>query len=113
MIAVKVVNSTGWGPVSSTIAGIAYAVQQKRLFQRPTVLNLSLARIDSRLFVQAIDVAVKEGIIVVVAAGNDGDVACSGSFVGETQSAIVVGAATVRDGIANFSNYGWCVDMFA
>ena len=98
--------------MSSTIAGIAHAVQQKRKFDRPTILNLSLGKIQSDVFAEAVDVAISAGITVIVAAGNEGNLAC-GFSSGRSKSAIVVGAATPTDEVAPFSNFGSCVDIFA
>jgi hypothetical protein len=56
--------------------------------------------------------SVLDGVTYVVAAGNESTDACqlSPAAVG---SAITVGATNTRDGRAAFSDFGWCVDLFA
>jgi len=51
-------------------------------------------------------------VIMVVAAGNSNDDACSASPA-STPGAITVGATDQNDQRADFSNYGRCVDLFA
>ena len=60
----------------------------------------------------AVNNAVKKGLNFAVAAGNDNRDACSYSPAGATE-AITVGASTVGDERAYFSNTGKCVDIFA
>ena len=60
----------------------------------------------------AVNNAVKKGLNFAVAAGNDNRDACSYSPAGAEQ-AITVGASTVGDERAYFSNFGKCVDIFA
>jgi subtilisin family serine protease len=60
----------------------------------------------------AVDTAIRAGLTVVVASGNDGHDACQNSpaFV---QSTITVGATDVYNRRADFSNYGQCLDIYA
>ncbi len=60
----------------------------------------------------AVNNAVKKGLHFAVAAGNDNKDACSYSPAGAAE-AITVGASTVTDARAYFSNFGKCVDIFA
>lgn len=55
--------------------------------------------------------AVDAGIIFTVAAGNDNRDACDYSPAA-SEKAITVGASTIEDERAYFSNYGKCVDVF-
>ncbi|KXN66393.1 hypothetical protein CONCODRAFT_11789, partial [Conidiobolus coronatus NRRL 28638] len=61
---------------------------------------------------QAVSRAVDEGIVVVVAAGNDSKDACLGSPA-RAPKVITVGATTVADELASYSNFGKCVDILA
>lgn len=60
----------------------------------------------------AVNNAVKKGLHFAVAAGNDNRDACSYSPAA-AENAITVGASTIGDDRAYFSNYGKCVDIFA
>lgn len=60
----------------------------------------------------AVNNAVKKGLHFAVAAGNDNRDACSYSPASAEQ-AITVGASTIGDDRAYFSNFGKCVDLFA
>jgi cerevisin len=57
-------------------------------------------------------VPLNAGLHFAVAAGNDGRDACSFSPAG-AENAITVGASTLSDERATFSNIGSCVDVFA
>jgi len=61
---------------------------------------------------EAVDVAVNQGVVVVVAGGNSNSDACgfSPAFV---PSAITVGSTTSRDARSSFSNYGACTNIWA
>lgn len=59
----------------------------------------------------ALQSAYNRGILSVVAAGNDGLDACNTSPA-NSQYAITVGATTISDDRAFFSNYGSCVNIF-
>ena len=82
-------------------------------------MNLSLGGGANVLLDEAVRKAVTDGIVVVVAAGNDGldsdtalHNACLYSPAREPQ-AITVGSSTSNDARSIFSNYGTCVDLFA
>jgi len=60
----------------------------------------------------AVNRAVESGMHFAVAAGNDNRDACSYSPAA-AEKAITVGASTLGDDRAYFSNYGKCVDVFA
>ncbi len=124
--AVKVLDATGSGYTSGVIAGLDWVVAQGDI----EVLNLSLGGPGvSRAYEDAIDNAVANGVVVVVAAGNDSDDASdySPAYV---ESAITVSALADFDGLpggsgltscgadqddtlASFSNYGSVIDLTA
>ena len=60
---------------------------------------------------KAINAAVDTGLHVAVAAGNDNKDACNYSPAA-AEKAITVGASTLQDARAYFSNFGKCVDVF-
>ncbi|KAJ3340792.1 serine protease [Gonapodya sp. JEL0774] len=77
-----------------------------------SVANMSLGGGKSRGLDAAVDAAVEAGIHFAVAAGNDATDACRYSPAGSAL-AVTVGATTVDDSVAWFSNHGKCVDVFA
>jgi serine protease AprX len=114
VLALKVLDAKGASKTSTVIAAIEDVVANKSA----DIINLSLghpitapAKFDP--LVQAIESAVRNGIVVVVAAGNDGPAYGSINSPGNAPSAITVGAvdglATVTrvdDYVASFSGRG-------
>ncbi|KAG5519104.1 hypothetical protein PMAC_002191 [Pneumocystis sp. 'macacae'] len=107
IVAIKVLKADGSGLLSDVIKGIEWSVamylKDIESFKNNTsfkgsVANLSLGGPKSLHF--------------TVAAGNDNDDACNYSPA-SSKNAITVGAATILDNRAHFSNYGKCVDIFA
>lgn len=77
-----------------------------------SVANMSLGGTKSRALDRAINGAVDGGLHLAVAAGNDNKDACNYSPAA-AEKAITVGASTLQDSRAYFSNFGKCVDVFA
>jgi len=73
---------------------------------------MSLGGGKSQALDDAVDSAVDAGMHFAVAAGNDNRDACSYSPAGAVK-AVTVGASTIGDERAFFSNWGACVDVFA
>ncbi|KAF7338882.1 Serine-type endopeptidase [Mycena sanguinolenta] len=119
VIAVKVLGSDGKGSTSSVIAGVLYAVtsavnkaHRGDASYKGSVINMSLGGGRSRALDRTVNGAVDAGLHVAVAAGNDKRNACDVSPA-RAEKVITVGASTIRDERAYFSNYGECVDVFA
>ena len=117
LVAVKVLGDSGSGSWQGSIDGINYVVDQHNGRSSPgqmakTVINMSLGGSGYSPIDDAIEAAVGEGVVVVVAAGNSGADACWYSPAREP-TAITVGASDIGDWSASFSNYGICVDIFA
>jgi len=132
IVAVKVLRSNGSGSMSDVIKGIEFAVEHHKQrveeaekineklgddSDEPKVIvksaaNMSLGGGRSRALDRVVDAAVKAGIQFAVAAGNDGLDACNYSPAA-AKNAITVGATTMDDRMAWFSNHGSCVDVFA
>lgn len=121
-VAVKVLRSSGSGTMSDVVKGVDWAVEQHKEEEakaqatgkkyKGAVANMSLGGGRSRALDAAVDGAVDEGVAFAVAAGNDNRDACDYSPAA-SQNAVTVGASTVDDERAYFSNYGSCVDVFA
>ncbi|KAF2867315.1 subtilisin-like serine protease [Massariosphaeria phaeospora] len=121
--AVKVLRSNGSGTMSDVVKGVEYAVQahidavkaakdgKKKGFKGSTA-NMSLGGGKSTTLDLAVNAAVDAGLHFAVAAGNDNADSCNYSPAA-AENAVTVGASTLLDERAYFSNYGKCNDIFA
>jgi len=118
IVAVKVLRSNGSGTMSDVVKGVEYAAnahakavkEGKKGFKGSTA-NMSLGGGKSPSLDLAVNAAVQAGIHFAVAAGNDNADACNYSPAA-ADKAVTVGASTLSDSRAYFSNYGKCVDIF-
>lgn len=119
IVAVKVLRSNGSGTMSDVVKGVEFAAKShqevvkkgKKGFKGSTA-NMSLGGGKSPALDLAVNAAVKAGLHFAVAAGNENQDACNTSPA-SAENAITVGASTISDARAYFSNYGKCVDIFA
>jgi subtilisin family serine protease len=120
LYAYKVLGDTGSGTYAGIVAGVDAAVAKyKSRGRRPSVGNMSLGGGYSAAVNSAVSKASSEGLIVVVAAGNDDNDACLYSPA-SAATVITVAASDTADQSGNqvdvrssFSNYGDCVTMLA
>jgi len=106
---VKVLGDSGSGQFSWSVGALDWIGTSGK---RPAVASMSLGgRGVVSSMGQAITTAVSNGIVVVVAAGNDNDDAC-GYSPAYSAAAITVGSTDSRDRRSSFSNYGRCVDIW-
>jgi serine protease AprX len=113
LVGVKVLNSAGSGFTSTVVSGVNWVVQNKALYGIE-IMNLSLGSSGcsngSDSLSVAINNAVSNGIVAVVAAGNSGPKTCTIGSPAAAQNAITVGAmADVGElgfSIASFSSRG-------
>lgn len=80
--------------------------------QKTAVINMSLGCDRSEAFNAIVDAAFEEGILTVVAAGNENQPAAEVSPA-SSRRAFSVGAIDSKNTRAYFSNYGNIVDIFA
>ncbi len=114
LCAVKVLNSTGWGSIAEIISGVNYVTGKCKALGGLCVANMSIGSGKDSMINAAVNDAVNAGVVMVVAAGNDNQDACSSSPASEP-SAITVGSTmnTDTDARSSFSNWGSCVDVYA
>ncbi|MCL5035897.1 MAG: S8 family peptidase [Chloroflexi bacterium] len=117
LVGVKVLDGNGSGSFSDVIKGIQWAVDNKEKYDIK-VISMSLGGSISESYkddpvVQAVEAAVKKGIVTVVAAGNSGPSKGSIGTPGNAPDVITVGAlddkGTVKhddDSVASFSSRG-------
>ncbi|KAG9769446.1 Alkaline protease 2 [Exophiala dermatitidis] len=121
--AVKVLRSNGSGTMSDVVKGVEWAANAhseavkaakkgKKKGFKGSVANMSLGGGKSRVLDLAVNAAVDAGLHFAVAAGNDNADSCNYSPAA-AEKAITVGASTLADERAYFSNYGTCNDIFA
>ncbi|KAI9683259.1 MAG: serine protease [Bathelium mastoideum] len=122
--AVKVLRSNGSGSMSDVVKGVEFAAEEhtkkieaakkgkgKKGF-KGSAANMSLGGGKSPTLDLAVNAAVDAGIHFAVAAGNDNADSCNYSPAA-AEKAVTVGASTLSDERAYFSNYGKCNDIFA
>ena len=121
--AVKVLKSNGSGTMSDVVKGVEWAATShsesvsaakkgKKKGFKGSVANMSLGGGKSRTLDLAVNAAVEAGLHFAVAAGNDNADSCNYSPAA-AENAVTVGASTLADERAYFSNYGKCNDIFA
>lgn len=121
--AVKVLKSNGSGSMSDVVQGVEWAATQhikkvkdakagKAKGFKGSAANMSLGGGKSPTLDRAVNAAVDVGIHFAVAAGNDNADSCNYSPAA-AEKAVTVGASTLADERAYFSNYGKCNDIFA
>jgi len=109
LVAVRVFDCSGIGYMGTIAAGVDWVTANA---VRPAVVNMSLGGPPSSLLDDAVRNSVNSGLSYVLAAGNENSNAC-GSTPARVNEAITVGATTITDARALFSNYGNCLDLFA
>ncbi|MFM2344358.1 MAG: hypothetical protein RLZZ210_968 [Pseudomonadota bacterium] len=112
LTSIKVLGCNGSGSVSNIVKAIDW-VSVNGI--KPAVINMSLGSEISPAMDTAVENALAQGIMIVVAAGNSATDACSSSpsHMGRLDGVITVGAVNNKGEEASFSNYGECVDVWA
>ncbi len=112
LYAVKVLDASGGGSVSSVVAGIEWAVEQNI-----QILNMSLgSSSDSTTLRDTCDKANLDGHLLVASAGNSGNSDGTGENVGypaKYDSVVAVAASDSNDKRASFSSTGSEVELIA
>ncbi|MCT4780901.1 MULTISPECIES: S8 family peptidase [Exiguobacterium] len=107
IIPIKVLGEDNYGSNSNIAKGILHAVKKKA-----KVINISIGGgFSSRAIEDALAYAKKQGVLVVVAAGNEGTNKLS--YPARSQYALSVGSSNRFDKRSAFSNYGEGLDLIA
>jgi subtilisin family serine protease len=110
---VKVLGNNGSGSYTGIINGIKWATENARRNGWRGVINMSLGGGASASLDSATNLAVSQGMVVAVAAGNEnGADACTKS-PSRASEALTTGATTKSDRWASYSNVGRCLDIWA
>lgn len=119
IIAVRVLNCNGDGEIEDVVTALRW-IRAHHRSPKPAVVNLSLGvdvGDDGTTIDHEVTALLREGVVVTVAAGN-GDL--SGHPIdacriapADVPGSLTVGAVTVQDTMAWYSNFGTCVDVLA
>ncbi|KAJ3565687.1 hypothetical protein NP233_g7471 [Leucocoprinus birnbaumii] len=112
IVAVKVLSDAGSGAVSDIVSGLNFVASRHSSTGRPSIVSMSLGGSASTALDNAVASLTSAGIHVAVAAGNSNADAGTTSPA-RAPSAVTVGASTIADARASFSNFGSVVDVFA
>lgn len=117
LIPVRVLSCTGSGSTTGVIAGLDWIVANHAA-GKPAVANMSLGGGASTALDTAVQNVINDGVVMAVAAGNDGLNACNYSPA-RAVNAVTVGATgtyyagETTDTRSGYSNFGTCLDIFA
>lgn len=107
LLPIKVLDSDGTGSLWAIVEGIRYAVARGA-----KVINMSFCSPNNSPVLQkVITDAWKSGVIIITAAGNNGNY--NRLYPAGDHMTIAVGATDANDVKATFSNYGYWVDVVA
>lgn len=113
LMPVKVLDEFGFGSFFDVAEGVDYAINFSQNGQRPVkVINLSLGGPNaSETLRRALDRAEAAGVVVVAAAGNDGERRLD--YPAAFPNVIAVGAVDGRKQKTGYSNFGPEIDVVA
>ncbi|WP_255194399.1 S8 family serine peptidase [Natronobeatus ordinarius] len=106
--AVKVLDCCGSGSFDDTAAGIVWATDQGH-----EVINMSLGGPESEVIDDAVEYAASQGVVLVAAAGNDGECTDCVGHPAAHPEVIAVSATDENDELASLSSQGPEVDIAA
>jgi subtilisin family serine protease len=96
---------------SGGVVDLSYAAQAIRYATRmgASIINMSFSSVETPELKDALDAAIKAGVVIVVAAGNNG----TPNYIGQRDEVITVGATDRSDFVQPWSNHGDYVDLAA
>ncbi|POS84915.1 hypothetical protein EPUL_003113, partial [Erysiphe pulchra] len=115
IVGIKVLDKDGSGTNALVLQGIQYVAAdvKRRGLQGRAVMNISIGGAKSAALNSAVEAITRDGVVVVVAAGNS-NLDAQGVSPASASSAVTVGAIdAATDRKAKFSNFGRQIDIFA
>lgn len=117
VVPVKILSAIGKGTTENTILGLVYVMKEHHKRQKDqekpkSVVNMSLGGMNSLALGAVVKKALGMGIHIVAAGGNNAGDACDFSPA-SIKGVITAGATNIKDEIAQFSNTGGCVNVYA
>ncbi|GAA4547237.1 S8 family peptidase [Amycolatopsis samaneae] len=111
LVSAKVFDCGGQGTSENVAAALDWVVADHT--SGPAVANMSLGGdAPDKVIEDAVRRTIADGVVSVVAAGNESDDACRHS-PSRVREALTVASSDSSDARSYFSNYGTCVDLFA
>ncbi|MFD9891695.1 S8 family peptidase [Amycolatopsis sp. NPDC059027] len=111
LVSAKVFDCGGEGSSENVAAALDWVVADHR--SGPAVANMSLGGdAPDKVIEDAVRRTIADGVVTVVAAGNESDDACRHS-PSRVREALTAASSDSSDARSYFSNYGSCVDLFA
>jgi len=105
LVGVKVLDNTGSGWVSDIISGINWVISNK-LTYNITTMSISIGGATDSSLINAVNNAVENGIVTVVAAGNGGAPGNRVDCPGNADKVITVAAMSDIDRVTEYSSSG-------
>ena len=109
IVAVRVLDCSGSGSYAAVIAGVDWVTAHAT---KPALASMSLTGPHFQALDDAVTSSMAAGISYAIAAGNSSANACTES-PSSTPGVLTVGATSITDGFASFSNFGSCVALNA
>jgi subtilisin family serine protease len=110
LVSVRTLDCGGKGTWSGQVKALDWLMSNAA---KPAVANLSLGGAPGSATVdKAANALADKGVFLVAAAGNDSEDACDYTPA-RAENVLAVGATTITDGFAPFSNHGRCVGVLA
>ncbi|XP_038071135.1 aqualysin-1-like [Patiria miniata] len=106
---IRAMKCNGKASCSDLIKGIDWLIANAKF---PAVASLSIGGAASEALDLAVSKLIKAGVFAVAAAGNEHTDSCTRSPA-RVKKVFTIGAVSITDKVAVFSNYGTCVDVFA
>jgi subtilisin family serine protease len=108
--AIRVLDCSGNGSASQAISGVDWVTANRG--GTPSVVNMSLNYPASTTLDAAVRNSIASGVTYVIAAGNS-NISGPNTSPQRVAEAIIVGASTISDARASFSNFGPTLELFA